>query len=97
MFDRLLSYGCHLDIPAGTAVRFEPGERKTVPLVQVGGAMVLAGGSGLGTGPFDESKRETVVKDLVEKGKFGHKKQARIEQAPVPEMDREVVSGTHHA
>jgi urease len=46
----------------------------------------------LGSGPFEESKRETIVKDLVEKGKFGHKKQERVEVAPVPEMDREVVS-----
>jgi urease beta subunit len=92
IFDRLLAYGTRLDIPAGTAVRFEPGERKTVSLVQVGGNRLLSGGSGLGSGPFEESKRETTVKGLVEKGKFGHKKQERIEEAPVPEMDREVVS-----
>lgn len=93
IFDRLLAYGTRLDIPAGTAVRFEPGERKTVSLVQVGGNRLLSGGSGLGSGPFEESKRETTVKDLVEKGKFGHKTQERVDEAPVPEMDREVVSG----
>ncbi|GFZ42802.1 Urease [Saitozyma sp. JCM 24511] len=90
IFDRLLAYGTRLDIPAGTAVRFEPGERKTVSLVQVGGNRLLSGGSGLGSGPFEESKRETTVKDLVEKGKFGHKTQERVDEAPVPEMDREV-------
>jgi urease beta subunit len=35
-FDRDASHGMRLDIPAGTAVRFEPGETKTVPLVEVG-------------------------------------------------------------
>lgn len=92
VFDRLLSYGMHLDIPAGTAVRFEPGERKTVSLVQLGGKKLLSGGSGLGQGPFDEAARETRVKDAVEKAGFGHKKQDRVEEGAVPEMDREVVS-----
>ena len=37
-FQRTLAYGMRLDIPAGTAVRFEPGETKRVQLVQIGGA-----------------------------------------------------------
>jgi urease subunit gamma/beta len=37
-FDRALSFGMHLDIPAGTAVRFEPGESKRVALVAFGGS-----------------------------------------------------------
>jgi urease beta subunit len=36
-FDRLPAYGCRLDIPAGTAVRFEPGETKEVALVPFNG------------------------------------------------------------
>ncbi|WRT65486.1 urease [Kwoniella shivajii] len=90
VFDRLLSYGCRLDIPAGTAVRFEPGERKTVGMVEVGGKKLLYGGSGLGSGPFEESAREGRVKDLVEKGGFGHKKQESVKEAKIVEMDREV-------
>jgi urease beta subunit len=39
-----------LDIPSGTAVRFEPGEKKTVPLVELGGERVTRGGNGLGDG-----------------------------------------------
>ena len=91
IFDRLLSYGTHLDIASGTAVRFEPGERKTVSLVEYGGKKLLSGGSGLGAGPFDESARNTRIKDMVEKHKFGHKKQEKVEFSKVPEMDREVV------
>jgi urease len=92
IFDRMLSYGTHLDIASGTAVRFEPGERKTVSLVQYGGKMLLSGGNGLGTGAFDESLRETTIKGMVEKHKFGHKKQDKVSEGAMAEMDREVVS-----
>jgi urease subunit gamma/beta len=43
-FDRMLAAGRRLDIPAGTAVRFEPGETKTVPLVEIAGNQVVRGG-----------------------------------------------------
>ena len=33
VFDRAAAYGMRLDIPAGTAVRFEPGDTKTITLV----------------------------------------------------------------
>ncbi|MBF4987221.1 urease subunit beta [Methylophilus sp. 14] len=36
-FDRALAYGCRLNIAAGTAVRFEPGQTRTVQLVQLAG------------------------------------------------------------
>ncbi|MGM9630601.1 urease subunit beta [Butyricicoccus sp.] len=36
-FDREAAYGYHLDIPSGTAVRFEPGEEKEVQLTEMGG------------------------------------------------------------
>jgi urease subunit gamma/beta len=42
-FDRAQSYGMRLDIPAGTAVRFEPGQSKSVQLVSFGGTGVLGG------------------------------------------------------
>ncbi|KAL7419669.1 Urease [Cryptotrichosporon argae] len=89
VFDRALAYGTRLDIPAGTAVRFEPGERKTVPLVEVGGRKLLSGGSGLGAGEYSEDKRAGLV-GAVQAAKFAHKRQEQVEQAPVPEMDREV-------
>jgi len=46
-FDRAAAYGMRLDIPAGTAVRFEPGEKKTVKLVELGGARITRGGNAL--------------------------------------------------
>ncbi|WP_047514449.1 urease subunit beta [Methylophilus sp. Q8] len=36
-FDRAQAYGCRLNIAAGTAVRFEPGQTRTVQLVQLAG------------------------------------------------------------
>ena len=44
-FDRQTSYGMRLDIPAGTAVRFEPGETRTVALVAIAGRRVIRGGN----------------------------------------------------
>ena len=46
-FDRAAAYGMRLDIPAGTAVRFEPGETKTVKLVEIAGKKVIRGGNNL--------------------------------------------------
>jgi urease subunit gamma/beta len=50
-FDRGASLGMRLDIPAGTAVRFEPGETRQVPLVEIAGARVVRGGNALVDGP----------------------------------------------
>jgi hypothetical protein len=56
VFDRAAAYGQRLDIPAGTAVRFEPGEIKTVRLVGLGGLRHAYGGSGLVMGALDDKK-----------------------------------------
>ena len=50
-FDRRAAYGKRLDSPAGTAVRFEPGETRTVSLVPIAGARVVRGGNGWASGP----------------------------------------------
>jgi urease subunit beta len=42
-FDRAAAHGHRLDIAAGTAVRFEPGITRTVPLVPLAGARVVPG------------------------------------------------------
>src|SRR5438034_10384293 len=44
-FDRRSAHGMRLNIPAGTAVRFEPGETRTVSLVAIAGRRVIRGGS----------------------------------------------------
>ncbi|WP_198374183.1 urease subunit beta [Neoroseomonas rubea] len=42
-FDRAAARGCRLDIPAGTAVRFEPGQSRKVRLIPYAGARVVHG------------------------------------------------------
>jgi urease subunit beta len=45
-FDRNAALGCRLDIPAGKAVRFEPGQSREVSLIPYGGARVVFGFTG---------------------------------------------------
>ncbi|TGD83275.1 urease subunit beta [Hymenobacter wooponensis] len=52
-FDRETARGFRLNIPAGTAVRFEPGERKPVELVALAGERIVYGGNGRISGKVD--------------------------------------------
>ena len=54
-FDRAGARGFRLDIPAGTAVRFEPGQERRVRLVAIGGARRIYGFQGQVMGPLEES------------------------------------------
>ncbi|HEU5320233.1 MAG TPA: urease subunit beta [Methylomirabilota bacterium] len=49
-FDRARAFGMRLNVPAGTAVRFEPGDDKHVVLVELGGAARVFGLNGLTEG-----------------------------------------------
>lgn len=49
-FDRGHAFGMRLNVPAGTAVRFEPGDEKRVTLVELGGARQAFGLNGLTQG-----------------------------------------------
>ena len=51
-FDRELARGFRLNIPAGTAIRFEPGQRRDVELVALGGARQVYGFQGRIMGPL---------------------------------------------
>jgi urease subunit beta len=52
-FDRQLGYGRRLDIPSGTAVRFEPGERRSVDLVPYAGNLIVFGFNGQVNGALE--------------------------------------------
>jgi urease subunit beta len=52
-FDRAETRGFRLDIPAGTSVRFEPGEERVIQLVALGGRRIVHGLNGLVNGPLD--------------------------------------------
>jgi len=73
-FDRAAAYGCRLDIPAGTAVRFEPGETRTVRLVDIAGRRVVRGGNALANGPVSDTVRGTLGAEARKQG-FGHQEQ----------------------
>jgi urease beta subunit len=60
-FDREKAFGFRLQIPAGTAVRFEPGEEKRVTLVAIGGNRVTYGINGLTNGHLDDPAVRTAA------------------------------------
>ncbi len=72
--DRGRAYGRRLDLPAGMAVRFEPGETRTVTAVEIAGRRIVRGGSGLAPGPVDETRRGRVVEEARRRG-FAHEEE----------------------
>ena len=54
VFDRAAAYGLRLDIPAGTAARFEPGDERDVTLIPIGGRRRVYGLNGLVNGDLDD-------------------------------------------
>lgn len=68
-FERAVAYGMHLDIPAGTAVRFEPGDEKTVDLVAFGGTREIFGLNSLVDGALDQTgQRELALENARNNG-----------------------------
>lgn len=63
-FDREESFGYRLDIPAGAAIRFEPGEEKEVTLTEYAGARKIYGFQGWTMGCIDdpEVKAKAIAK-----------------------------------
>lgn len=89
-FDRLRAYGYRLDIPAGTSVRFEPGDTKTVTLVEIGGHKVIRGGNNLASGKLDLSRAGEIISKLQAAG-FAHSPEPAGDAAFISEcftMDR---------
>ena len=68
-FDRAAAFGMRLDIPAGTAVRFEPGDAKDVTLVAFGGTQEIFGLNGLTDGALaDTGLREAALARAAQRG-----------------------------
>ena len=66
-FEREKAYGFHLNIPAGTSVRFEPGESKNVELTEYTGKRIVYGFNGLVSGSLEKNK-EDALKKAAEQG-----------------------------
>jgi urease subunit gamma/beta len=71
-FPRVDAFGMHLDIPAGTAVRFEPGEDRQVDLVAFGGDREVYGLNMLTEGALDEANRGAALERAAARG-FGNR------------------------
>ena len=69
-FDREAAFGMRLDVPAGTAVRFEPGDRKDVPLVAIGGTRRARGLNGLTDGSLDSPAVRDAALDAMRRRSF---------------------------
>ena len=67
-FDRARAFGMRLDIPAGTAVRFEPGDEKVVSLVGLGGAQAVYGLNALTDGPTAEHRQRDSLTRAAREG-----------------------------
>ena len=61
-FSRRKSYGFHLNIPAGTSIRFEPGDSKKIELTEFSGKKIVYGFSGLVNGSLSEKQNEALAK-----------------------------------
>ncbi len=70
-FDRAAARGFRLNIAAGTAVRFEPGQTRTVELVALAGARVVYGFTGAVMGPLDATVRANAARRSPAKMKRG--------------------------
>ncbi|KAF2716933.1 urease [Polychaeton citri CBS 116435] len=67
-FDRVRARGYKLDIAAGTSIRFEPGDSKTVTLVEIGGRQNVKGGNNLASGHIHD---EGVARSLLQRLQSG--------------------------
>jgi len=88
-FEREEGWGMHLDIPAGTGVRFEPGETKQVGLVAYGGDRHLIGFNGLVNGGLDARQTKIDALALLESRGFENgAPAARVGKGDAPSNSR---------
>ena len=73
VFEREKDFGTRLNIPAGTALRFEPGQEREIQLVEFGGTQTVCGLNGLTEGNIDDAEtKRAALERLKTKGFGGH-------------------------
>src|SRR5262249_506310 len=93
IFDRGAAYGMRLDIPGGTAVRFEPGEIKTVQLIPMAGTRQVYGGSGLAMGKLDDAGvKKRAFQKLIQRG-FGNNGELPSVNVKAPALGKPAKAG----
>ena len=80
-FDRAAARGFRLNIAAGTAVRFEPGQTRTVELVALAGDRIVYGFTGAVMGALD-ARRKTGVKKKTASAKPAAKRKSAAKSKP---------------
>ncbi|PNT25284.2 hypothetical protein POPTR_008G177900v4 [Populus trichocarpa] len=73
-----------LNIPAGTAIRFEPGESKSVVLVSIGGKQVIKGGNGIVDGPVDHENWTNIMGN-IRRREFGNREEENASEGVIGE------------
>ena len=71
VFERKKAFGMRLNIPAGTALRFEPGQEREVQLVEFRGTKSVCGLNGLTEGNIDDAETKRAALERVKKRGFG--------------------------
>jgi len=90
--DRGLAYGRRLDLPAGSAVRLEPGETKTVKTVSIAGNKRITGGNNIATGEVNPDRLPEIMSNLMARN-FQHCTQSpelNAREIPEYQIPREV-------
>ena len=70
-FDRGRSYGYRLDIASGSSHRFEPGDSKTISMVEIAGHQIIRGGNNIASGKLDRARIPEILERLRVRG-FAH-------------------------
>lgn len=86
-FDRRVSIGKRLNVPSGASVRFEPGETKTVTLVEIGGTKRVVSGNRLTDGIASDERADEIMA-RVAAGNFKHATAAEVPEGMAYVMER---------
>ena len=87
LFDRAVSIGKRLNVPSGASVRFEPGETKTVTLVDIGGIRRVVSGNLLTNGVATSDRQDEIMDRVVSQG-FLHAPADKVPQGRPYTMPR---------
>jgi urease len=93
-FDRKVSIGKRLNVPSGASVRFEPGETKTVTLVEIGGKKRVVSGNRLTDGVASPERIPEIMKRVEEQG-FKHAQASSVPKGKAYVMERSSYADTY--
>lgn len=94
LFDRSVSIGKRLSVPSGASVRFEPGETKTVTLVDIGGTKNVVSGNLLTNGIASDDRVDEIMTRVTDGG-FGHAVAATVPDGKAYTMTRAAYADTY--